>query len=64
MTALPALEQADRLRREPRAGGQILLRNADRGTMAPQQITELYLRSGLYPSQISLLGRVPFSGVP
>jgi hypothetical protein len=63
MPSFPALEQPDGLRREPRAAGQILLGNAGRGPVAPQQIAESYVRAGLYPSQDPLLGLASISHI-
>jgi hypothetical protein len=63
MPTLPALEQPDGLRREPRAAGQIFLGDAGSGPVAPQQIAELYVRAGLQPSHIPLLSRATFSDV-
>jgi hypothetical protein len=44
--SLATLEQPDRLRRQPRAAGKFFLRNASRGSVAPQQGTERYPRAG------------------
>jgi hypothetical protein len=55
--SLPALEEAYGLGREPRLVGQVLLGEVGRGAVAPQQITELEFRAGLYPSHLQPLSR-------
>jgi hypothetical protein len=41
LAPLPTLEQTDSLRREPRAAGEIFLRDTGRGPVAPQKVAKL-----------------------